>query len=178
MARAIFFDRDGVINDVVDRGDDCFVQGRKVRYTAPWRYDEFRLKEEVEETLKKLKELGFLIILVTNQPDVAYGTMPAEEHERIMADVRQLPFDDIFVCAHGREDGCECKKPKPGMILRAGTKYNIDLPSSFFVGDSESDLLAGLAADCKTILFEQEYNKHLEAEIRVERLRDIISVVE
>ena len=177
MARAIFFDRDGVINEVVDRGGDCVVAGKKVRFTAPWKYEEFKLKNGVEEVLKKLKELGFLIILVTNQPDISYGTMTADEHERIMAEVRLLPFDDIFVCPHGRADGCEFKKPKPGMILDAATKHNIDLSASFFVGDSENDMLAGFAAGCKTILFCTKHNRHVEVGIKVEKLADIIKMV-
>jgi len=177
MVRAIFFDRDGVINDVIDRGDNCVVKGREVRFTAPWKYEEFKINDGVNELLKKLKGLGFLIILTTNQPDICYGTMAAADHEKIMAEVEKLPFDDIFVCPHGREDGCVCKKPKPGMLLAAANKYNIDLTSSFMIGDTKSDIGAGKAVGCTTVLLEREYNMGVEADIRVAKLIHITGII-
>lgn len=177
MERAIFLDRDGVVNHIIDRGDDCVVAGRKVRYTGPWKYEEFKLKEGVNEVIQELKDLGFLVILTTNQPDVKYGVLPKEVYERIMSDIRELSFHDIFVCEHTREDGCICKKPKSGMMLAAAEKHNIDLSLSYMVGDTENDTKAGKGAGCTTILVEQHYNLDVEADIKVNNLREIIDLI-
>lgn len=177
MARAIFFDRDGVVNHIIDRGDDHIVAGKKIRFTGPWKHEEFKLKEGVHEAITHLKDLGFLVILTTNQPDVRYGYMLEEEYEKIMNEVSQLPFHDIFVCRHGREDGCECKKPKSGMMLEAAKKYNIDLASSFMVGDTENDTKSGKTAGCTTILVEQHYNTDVEADIRISHLKELIDLI-
>lgn len=165
--QAIFLDRDGVINDVVDRGENFFVQGKKVRWTAPFNFSEFKLKAGAAEALKQIGELGYLRILATNQPDMAYGTMAQAEHDRIMAEIKKLPLDDIFVCVHGRDDGCACKKPRPGMLLAAAKKWQIDLPASFMIGDTASDTEAAKAVGCRTILIDGYYNKTLAADVRV-----------
>lgn len=154
-------DRDGVINDLRDSH-------------APFKYSEFKLKKGVHETLEELCKMGFLRILATNQPDITYGNLQKEEHELIMADVKKLPLDDIFVCTHGRNDGCECKKPKPGMLISAAKKWGIDLQKSFMVGDSESDVKAGQAAGCKTILINHAQNKNIKADLRVQNLSEVV----
>lgn len=175
--QAIFIDRDGVLNDIVDRGEDFFVQGKKVRRTAPFRYDEFHLKSGVFEALEQIGKLGFLRVLVTNQPDIAYKTMTEAEHERIMADVKKLPLDDIFVCLHGRNDNCDCKKPKPGMLLQAAKKWDIDLASSYIVGDGKGDMEAGRAAGCATILIKTEYNEGTEADMYIDNFTEAPAVL-
>lgn len=177
MVRAIFFDRDGVVNHTIDRGDNCIVDGKKVRFTAPWTYDEFKVKEGVEEIINQLKELGFLIILTTNQPDIAYKNLSLEDHNSIMADINKFSFDDIFVCTHGREDNCVCKKPKSGMLLEAAKKHNIDLESSFMIGDTINDVLSGESVGCKTILLNYEYNKGVECDHRIHNLMDIVRII-
>lgn len=176
--RAIFLDRDGVINDTVDRGENCFIQGKKVRWTAPWAYDEFHLKTGVLEALQAFHEAGYLVILATNQPDIAYGTMTREEHERIMAEVRKLPLDDIFVCEHGRDDGCECKKSKPGMLLDAAKKWGIDMAQSYLVGDTKNDAAAGRAAGCKVIIVDDGRNNELDADYKVSGLQEVQKLIE
>lgn len=177
MRRAVFLDRDGVINDVVDRGENCFVQGKHVRFTAPWRYDEFHLKAEAVAALGELKKSGLLKILATNQPDITYGTMPQAEHKRIMAEVKTLPLDDIFVCLHGRQDGCQCKKPKPGLLLLAAEKWNIDLGKSFMVGDEASDMAAGKAVGCTTILISTDRNKDVPADACAQNLTEAVKYI-
>lgn len=172
--RAVFLDRDGVINDLVYRGENFFVHGKKVCWTAPFSYNEFKLRDGVEDSLNKIRGLGFLVILATNQPDVTYGTLSFEDHKRIMADIEKFPLDDIFVCMHGRDDGCECKKPKPGMFLQAAEKWNINLKSSFVIGDMASDVCAGKTAGCGTILIDCNYNKNIEADVRVKDLQGVV----
>ncbi len=176
-AKAVFLDRDGVINDVIDRGEDCVITGKKVRWTAPWTYGEFRLKEGVAEVLAEIGQLGFLRILVTNQPDIAYGKMTRDTHERIMARIKELPFDDVAVCFHTRYDGCSCKKPKPGMLSTAAEKLNIDLASSYIIGDTSDDVGAGEAAGCMTILVTGEQNQGASADYRVKNLTEAVEVI-
>lgn len=175
--RAVFFDRDGVINDLVNRGDNCYVQGKKVRWTAPWTYTEFHLKSGVADLLRSIKDAGFLAILATNQPDLTYGTMKFEDHEKIMSEVSSLPFDDIFVCTHGRNDGCACKKPLPGMLLVAAQKWGINLPSSYLIGDTNSDVGAATAVGCKLILVNGIHNQEIVAQIKVDNLSEIIQII-
>lgn len=177
LKRAVFFDRDGVINDAIDRGDNFFVKGKKVRWTAPFSFSEFKLKDGVEAALRELGELELLRIMVTNQPDVAYGLMLPAEHERIMSEVKNLPFDDIFVCTHGRYDGCECKKPRPGMFLAAARKWGIDLEASFIIGDTASDTEAAQAVGCRSILIDGDNNKSLEAGIRALNLEEAVLAI-
>lgn len=175
--KAVFLDRDGVINDVVDRGDDCVVAGKKVRWTAPWTYDEFHITEGAHEALENISQLGYLRILVTNQPDIAYGAMTRDAHERIMADVKELPFDDIAVCFHTRYDGCSCKKPKPGMLIAAAEKWNIDLPSSYIIGDTSDDVGTGTAAGCTTILIAGEQSESVAPDYRVSNLGEAVEII-
>ncbi len=176
-AKAVFLDRDGVINDVVDRGDNCVVGGKKVRFTAPWTYDEFRLKEGVPEALEEICRCGYLRILVTNQPDMAYGTMTRDAYDRIMADIKKLPLDDSMVCLHTRYDGCSCKKPKPGMLITAAEKWNIDLVSSYIIGDTDEDIGAGTHAGCRTILIAGRQNEGIEADYRATNLREAVTII-
>ena len=117
-------------------------------------------------------QTGFLRILVSNQPDIAYGTLPQGEHERIMSDIVTLPLDDIFLCLHGRGEGCSCKKPKPGMLVSAAKKWNILLENSFIVGDDKADMEAGSAAGCRTILVRTGYNSTAACDYSVGSLLD------
>ncbi len=139
---AVFFDRDGTLSNLVLHDG---------RYTAPWLSDEFELKLGVERLLKRLGQAGFLRVVITNQPDLTYGHLNYGEHQKIINVVKRLPIDDVFVCSHGRDDGCNCRKPQPGMIFAAANKWNIDLPRSFIVGDTDKDIGAGQAAGCQTI---------------------------
>jgi len=156
--KAIFLDRDGVINDLVDRGSNFSVRGKVVRWTTPFSHKEFFLKPGIDRVLEEMGQNGFLRVLATNQPDIAYGLLSREEHDRIMSDVKNLPLDDVFICIHGRDDGCGCKKPKPGMLMDASEKWGINLEKSYMIGDHENDILAGKSAGCKTILISQSYH--------------------
>jgi D-glycero-D-manno-heptose 1,7-bisphosphate phosphatase len=176
--RALFIDRDGVINDIVYRGEDFSVAGKKVRHTSPYSFEEFRLKSGVSDVLKKVKEKGYLCILVTNQPDIKYGLLSSHDHEMIMNEVRKLPLDDIYVCYHTRFDNCDCKKPKPGMLLEAAKKWNIDLASSIMLGDTESDSLAGKQAGCRTVILDEDYNKSVSSDYRIPKLEGIVDLID
>lgn len=143
--KAIFLDRDGVINKEVshlsDPKDFEFIQGSI-------------------EALKVLKQKGFLLIIITNQAGIARGLFTEETlkliHHKMIKVLEQnnIRLDDIFYCPHHPEftGSCDCRKPKPGMILKAKAKYNIDLTKSFMVGDTLNDIQTGNAVKCKTVL--------------------------
>jgi D-glycero-D-manno-heptose 1,7-bisphosphate phosphatase len=145
----VFLDRDGVI--VVPH----FRDGRSF---APRRLQDFRLYPEAVASLHRLKRAGFLLAVVTNQPDVGNGLIPRSEvdamHE-IMT--RKLPIDAVRACFHGQGADCDCRKPKPGMILEIAEELGIVLQKSFMVGDRTSDVEAGRAAGCSTVFIDLGY---------------------
>ena len=156
MVKAVFLDRDGVINANLERN------GKPV---APTRFAEFRILPGVEEATRKLKAAGFLLVVVTNQPDVATGRTPRAECEAMHAEIRRrLPIDDIMVCFHVDANDCACRKPRPGMILEAAAKLGIDLATSYMVGDRWRDVKAGQAAGCFTIFIDYGYRQDQPAE--------------
>ena len=149
--KAVFLDRDGVLNNAI------IVDGKPY---PPKSVNELVIPEGVKEGLKQLKELDYILIVITNQPDVARGTTPIKIVDDINNYLRQLLIlDDIFCCFHDNSDNCECRKPKPGMIFTAAKKWNIDLESSFMVGDRWRDIETGKNAGVKTILIDFGYKE-------------------
>lgn len=150
-ARAVFLDRDGVLNRSVVR------DGRPY---APTRLEELELLPGVVDATHTLRRAGFLLIVVTNQPDVGAGRQQRQTVERMNAELRGwLPLDDIKVCYHVDADACACRKPKPGMIVEAAGQWGIDLAASVMVGDRWRDVEAGQAAGCRTIFVEGGYDE-------------------
>jgi D-glycero-D-manno-heptose 1,7-bisphosphate phosphatase len=148
---AVFLDRDGVLNRA------SVVNGVP---HPPASVAECEILPGVPEAMALLKAAGLLLIVVTNQPDVARGTQTRDEVERINDRLRsQLPIDAVYVCYHDSADGCDCRKPKPGMLIRAAADHDLDLSNSFMVGDRSGDVLAGAAAGCKTFLVDLPYSK-------------------
>lgn len=149
--RAVFIDRDGVINRV-------FVRAGKPH--PPKNLQELELLPGVPEALRDLKQHGYELLLVTNQPDVSRGKQSRQTVEAIhQALSSQLPLDDILVCFHSDEDACDCRKPLPGMLHDGAEKHNVDLAASFMVGDRWRDIEAGHRAGCKTILVDHGYSE-------------------
>jgi D-glycero-D-manno-heptose 1,7-bisphosphate phosphatase len=151
VRRAVFLDRDGVINRSVVRGGKPY---------APESVEETEILEGVGEALASLRRAGFLNIIVTNQPDVTTGKLKIETVELIHQRLRnEFALDDIKVCYHGDVDGCECRKPKPGMLLEAAREFGIDLERSFMVGDRWRDVAAGQAAGCANFFIDYGYRE-------------------
>jgi D-glycero-D-manno-heptose 1,7-bisphosphate phosphatase len=149
MVRAVFLDRDGVINANLER------DGKPV---APTTLAEFRILPGAADAVRRLKSAGFLTIVVTNQPDIRTGLTQKSAMEAMHDEIRrQMPIDDYFICFHVDADNCACRKPKPGLILEAAKKYDIDLASSFIIGDRWRDVLAGQAAGCRTIRVDNSF---------------------
>ena len=150
--KAIFLDRDGTVNEYVG-----FLRN----------IDEFKLIENTAEAIKKINSSEYLAIIVTNQPVIARGEVTYEELKQIHKKMETLLgqegayLDGIYYCPHHPKSGfegeikelkieCECRKPKPGMLLKAAKDFNIDLEKSWIIGDSENDILAGKNAKCNT----------------------------
>lgn len=144
MKKAVFLDRDGVINKTLLK------MGKQ---RAPYTLEEFAFIEGVEEAVLKLKAHGFTLIVVTNQPDVSRGWVTREAVDLVNDYIQQvLKLDDMVACFHTNDDNCDCRKPKPGMLTSSAAKWQIDLKKSFMVGDRTSDIEAGEQAGCKTVL--------------------------
>jgi D-glycero-D-manno-heptose 1,7-bisphosphate phosphatase len=147
---ALFFDRDGVINKVINSEN----------FRGPRCVEEVFISEGILEILSLSKFLGFSNLVVTNQPDVSRGHLSVESlqsiHNLVM---HHLPnIDAIITCPHASSDWCICRKPKDGMLRVAGQEFNIDLSRSFMIGDRWVDIEAGRSAGVKTVLVEREYS--------------------
>jgi len=150
--RAVFLDRDGVLNEARIKDGKPF---------PPIGLADLRITSDGAESLTELSRAGFLLICVTNQPDVARGTQTREVVEAINETVRsRLPLADVLTCYHDERDGCACRKPRPGLLVAAAARYSIDLSASFMVGDRWTDIEAGLAAGCTTILLGNGYGEN------------------
>ena len=152
---AVFLDRDGVINRALERDAKPY---------PPTSLAEFEILPGVHEACAKLKQAGFLLVVATNQPDVGRGTLKQEVVEAIHAHMcKVLPIDRVEVCFHpgkGASD-CDCRKPKPGMLLHAARELGIDLARSWMVGDRWRDVDCGHAAGCRTVFIDYGYDEPL-----------------
>ncbi len=172
MNRAVFLDRDGVINQKAPEGE----------YVT--RLSELIFLPQVGDAVRLLRSAGFLVIIVTNQRGVSRGKIRLAElqamHDAIAGffSAEHAPLDDIYVCPH--EGGCECRKPAPGMLLRAAREHGIDLQNSWLVGDSLSDIEAGKRAGCYTVLISgtvPDWPKDLQPDLRADSLRHAATLI-
>ena len=130
------------------------------------------------EPVGRLRTAGFLTILATNQPGIGRGQMSWETLNEMHRRLREaVPLDDIEICPHTDADHCACRKPKPGMLLAAAEKFDIDLSASYFVGDTHRDVDAALAAGATPILVDWPYNQDLIALDRVKDLAEAVRVI-
>lgn len=148
---AVFLDRDGVLNEAIMRNG---------KPDSPRDPSELIIAQGACAALEELKRQGFVLVVVTNQPNIARRKTTRAEVDRLNAQLAAvLPLDAIEVCEHDDQDQCECRKPKPGMILRAQQKLGINLAGSFMVGDRWRDVEAGRRAGCRTILIGEGYGE-------------------
>lgn len=168
MNRAVFLDRDGVLNRGVRRDGSLF---------SPSSVAELEVLPGVPDALAALRAAGFLLIVVTNQPDVARGATARSAVEGIHAHMKQsLPLDDIRVCFHDESDRCACRKPRPGLIYAAAVEREIDLSQSFMVGDRWRDVGAGKEAGCRTVLINRVAEaRHIEPDIELRDLPETVA---
>jgi len=156
--RAVFLDRDGVINELIYYQEQGIID-------SPFTVEQFKLLPGVGEAINKLHDMGYKVIVVSNQPGIAKGHMSQETFDQIRKIVTeelgksQAFLDGEYYCLHHPEakverfkTNCECRKPKPGLLLQAAEEIDIDLSRSWMVGDGLTDVKAGKSAGAKTIL--------------------------
>lgn len=149
--RAVFLDRDGVLNEAVVRDGKPYPPGSLA---------DLRIIDGAATSLARLKERGFLLLVVTNQPDVARGTQSMAAIEEMHQSIRdRLPIDEFLVCAHDDRDQCACRKPAPGLLLEAASRHGVDMSRSFLIGDRWRDVDAGRAAGCRTVFIDYGYRE-------------------
>jgi D-glycero-D-manno-heptose 1,7-bisphosphate phosphatase len=151
---------------------------RNGRPSAPRRITEFEIGVGVCESLRRLRAAGFLLFVVSNQPDVARGLLPPESllamTEKIMT---TLAPDAVKVCPHDDRDRCGCRKPGTKMLLDLACEYDVALIESYIIGDSWKDTLAGNAAGCRSIILDRLYNREASADFRVADLNEAVDVI-
>ena len=149
--RAVFLDRDGVITKSITRDGKPY---------APTNLKEFEYLPKIKESIDLLRQLGFALVVVTNQPDLTTRKVSQETldqmHQKLLSDFH---FDSIEVCPHIEQDACLCRKPKSDLLLNAAQKLEIDLKKSYMVGDRWRDVSAGTNAGCKTFFIDYGYSE-------------------
>ena len=151
LRRAVFLDRDGVINRALVRDGKPY---------PPAAAGDVEVLPGVPEALQRLKAAGYLLVVVTNQPDVARGTQSRAAVEAIHARLgSELPIDEFRCCYHDESDGCDCRKPKPGLLLDAAGIRRVNLRASVMVGDRWRDVEAGRQAGCATVFIDNAYSE-------------------
>ena len=166
MRRCVFLDRDGVLNRAIVREGLPY---------PPANLDEFQLVPGASEACAALKAAGFLLVVVTNQPDVARGSQKRETVESLNnALASQVAVDDVRVCYHDAPDACQCRKPRPGLLLDAARDWHIDLAASYMIGDRWKDIEAGAQAGCTTVFIDWGYSEKQPAapDVRVSSLAE------
>lgn len=151
MKRAVFLDRDGVINRAVVQDGKPF---------PPRSVSELEVLPDAKDALLRLRDAGYMLIVVTNQPDVARGTQTQAEVEEINARLgSELAIDEFLVCYHDDVAGCTCRKPNPGGLLDAAERHQVDLNRSYIVGDRWRDVEAGQRAGCTPFFIDYGYSE-------------------
>jgi D-glycero-D-manno-heptose 1,7-bisphosphate phosphatase len=147
----VFLDRDGVINRTYVR---------KGTTHPPAHLGELQILPGVPEALDRLQQAGFVLVVVTNQPDVARGEQTQERVEAIHKHLcKNFPLLGVMACYHDDGDACHCRKPRPGMLYQAIQRWKLDVQRGFLVGDRWSDVVAGQTAGCRTVLIETPFSR-------------------
>lgn len=171
MKKAVFLDRDGVINKAI------IIDGKP--YPPP-SLDAVEILSEVKESMEALQNSNWMIFVVTNQPDVARGKISKEEVEKINNHLKNLlPIDELYTCYHDNNDFCDCRKPKPGVLTSVAKNNNIDLNNSYMIGDRWSDIEAGNRAGCKTFFIDYSYKEKKPSNytFQVKSLKEAVDII-
>lgn len=154
MNKALFLDRDGLLDELTRHPNG--------EWGAPLRPEDVRLRPGVREALKLAGEQGWLIFVVSNQPDAAKGKASIASlhavHDELLRQLGDVPIREFFYCFHQAADACSCRKPSPYFVLQAARQYDIDLAQSWFVGDVGTDVECGRRAGCRTALVEYPHS--------------------
>jgi len=177
MRRALFLDRDGILDELV------FYPSHN-EWEAPRRVEDVRMIEGIREPLQRLADAGWLLFIVTNQPNVAKGKATVQDvravHELVVGQLG-VPIAKSYQCFHQASDRCVCRKPSPHFLLEAAREFGVDLAQSWMVGDQDSDLLCGRNAGTRVALIEHRGSEHkrgnVEPDLRVRDLGELVGVL-
>lgn len=171
MQKAIFLDRDGVLNRAVIKNGKPY---------PPFDLGNLEILDGVKESIRAFQKASWLVIVVTNQPDVVRNIVSKDNVEEINNYLKStLHFNEIYTCYHDNNDFCDCRKPKPGMLLAASKKNNINLKNSYMIGDRWTDIEAGNKAGCKTIFVDYKYKEKrpLNYKYKVKSLKEAANII-
>ena len=169
MNRAIFFDRDGVLNELVNRDDGWY---------SPRKFVNFKIIPETIEVTRQTSTMGYLNIVISNQPDIARYHLKQTELEKMTEKLLdELTIDDVFYCKHDDSDLCQCRKPAPGLFFEAAKKWDINLKKSFMIGDTWKDIEAANNANITSLLLNKFYNLDYYSPFRIDNLEDMFSYI-
>ncbi|HMO65117.1 MAG TPA: HAD-IIIA family hydrolase [Verrucomicrobiota bacterium] len=167
--KGAFIERDGVLNEqMLEAGAP----------RSPRRMDEFRVRPEAAAPLARLRAAGLVVLATTNQPGLSDGTLPRGELDFMHAVLkRRLPLDDVLVCPHAPEDGCPCRKPRPGLVREAAFRWGLRLEHSFMISDKAADAELARAAGATSILLQSPWNGTGHHDLCVEDLETAVDQV-
>jgi D-glycero-D-manno-heptose 1,7-bisphosphate phosphatase len=166
--RAVFLDRDGVLNEIVERDG---------RPGSPRSLMEFRLVDDLH-CVQRLKDAGLLIFVITNQPDVTRGHVTLDLLDAMLTEIsRRVSIDDHRTCPHVDSDACACRKPRPGMILDLAQHWHVNLVHSFVIGDMWRDMEAARSAGCTPVLISRPYNEGVEVSLKAQSLASAVDII-
>ena len=168
--KAVFFDRDGVLNHLVKRDGSFY---------SPQKFEDFYIIDDAIEVVDCVRKMGYLAIVISNQPDISRGKLKQSELDKmtqLLTDKTNI--DDIFYCTHDDSNQCNCRKPAPGLFIMAQRKYNLDFDKSFMIGDTWKDVAAAENADIPIILLDRRYNQTLNGIKRINNLKESILLID
>ena len=166
---AVFLDRDGTLNRIVVKDGVP---------NPPASVEDLQILPGVQQALDRLRQAGFLLAVVTNQPDVARGTLHFDAAEQINDLLRgRLGLDALLCCYHDDADNCGCRKPRPGMLIDAAQRYGLNLRRSFLVGDRWGYIRAGQLAGCTTVLLRRPYSGYVQADFEAADLPEAAEII-
>lgn len=172
MIKNIFLDRDGVVNEVVIR---------EAKVESPRKFIEFKIRQEFKDFYEEIIESDFNLFIISNQPEIARNRMEIKDLDLMTAQLKsEFNFLEISYCLHDDSDNCNCRKPKPGMIINILERYDLLKNESIIIGDSIKDINAGKNAGLITVLLQTDYNKDIDiqADYRINKLTEIFNIMQ
>ena len=167
--KAVFFDRDGVLNHLVNRDGALY---------SPQKFENFHIVAKAKKVISLVREMGYLAIVISNQPDISRNKLKQSELDKMTNMLfKELSIDDIFYCTHDDNNDTGCRKPATGLFDLAHKKYNIDFNKSFMIGDTWKDVEAAKNAGISMILLDKDYNIDLNDSVRVNSLTETVSLI-